>query len=89
LHEAAGGGHTQACAVLAGDYGADVEATNKIGWTPLQWATSVGKLGSVKLLIEVFNAEHSFQNKFQESAYDMAIRTKNEDCAQYHKTRQA
>ena len=83
LHEAAGAGHVQAVSVLAGDFGADVEATNKIGWTPLQWASSMGQVDTVRLLVEVFNAEHAASNKFGESAHDMAQRTNNGGTAAY------
>jgi ankyrin repeat protein len=42
LHWAAGGGHIQTCALLL-ENGADIEARNKDGRTPLAWAMQFGK----------------------------------------------
>merc|ERR1712093_96661 len=57
LHEAAGAGHVDACAVLIGNYNAPVDATNKLGWTALHWAASVGNLNTVKALVKTFGAD--------------------------------
>lgn len=51
LHMAAWHGNTSTCCVLVDEFGADTEAENEFGWTPLMAATLNARLACMKELI--------------------------------------
>ena len=64
------------------DGGADINLTDKHGWTPLHWAAHVGKTQNVKYLIE--HGPRNFVNKQEEggwTALHLAARTMHAETA--------
>jgi ankyrin repeat protein len=52
------------------DHGADIDAADANGWTPLMHACSVGKIETVQLLLQR-GARINVKSKFKETALDI------------------
>src|SRR4051794_10149846 len=70
IHSAVAGGHDDVVAVLI-DAGADVNATQRHGWTPLHGAAQIGSLASVERLLAA-GADPAARNDDGVTAADLA-----------------
>lgn len=82
LHKAVWGDEKSEVVRLLLEYGAEVDAKNSFGFTPLHWAAKHGHLESAKILW-LQGADHQCENGLGDTPVDLAQRWGQDQIAQY------
>ena len=85
LHWAAREGHTEIARILIDKHQSDVDAVNKLKWTPLHWAAIEGHYNTAKFLLEN-KADRNLKTGEGETAIDLARRCHENDVISLLKT---